>query len=54
MLQHQCENYTIDRSDKVEDKEIKKEEANVAEEVTRILNQLKAHKKLAVKIQKRK
>ena len=35
MLQHQCENYTIDRSDKVEDKEIKKEEANVAEEVTK-------------------
>lgn len=35
MLQHQCENYTIDRSDKVEDKEIKKEEANVADEATK-------------------
>ena len=30
MLQHQCENYTIDRSDKVEDKEITKEEASSA------------------------
>ena len=35
MLQHQCENYTIDRSDIAEDKEIKKEEDNVAEEVTK-------------------
>ena len=35
MLQHQCENYTIDRSDKVEDKEIKKEEAQAAEEATK-------------------